>query len=88
MIFLFEAVPESIIRRYFLQVKKLTFKRAPGSHIPFYSTEGRTRVAESTKETVLNLVLILKNPVHECVCVTHTCVCTHTHTAVLSTLEI
>ena len=31
MIFLFEAVPEQTVRRYFLQVKKLTFKRAPGS---------------------------------------------------------
>ena len=35
MIFLFEAVPESIVRRYFLQVKKLTFKRAPGSRYAF-----------------------------------------------------
>jgi hypothetical protein len=31
MIFLFEALPEQGVRRYFLQVKKLTFKRAPGS---------------------------------------------------------
>ena len=31
MIFRLAAVPEQTIRRYFLQVKKLTFKRAPGS---------------------------------------------------------
>ena len=33
MIFRLAAVPEQTVRRYFLQVKKLTFKRAPGSHI-------------------------------------------------------
>jgi hypothetical protein len=31
MIFRLEAVPEQTVRRYFLHVKKLTFKRAPGS---------------------------------------------------------
>jgi hypothetical protein len=42
MIFLFEAVSEQTVRRYFLQVKKLTFKRAPGSHMPFCSTVCRS----------------------------------------------
>ena len=32
MIFRLEAVPEQYVRRYFLQVKKHTFKRIPGSH--------------------------------------------------------
>jgi hypothetical protein len=40
MIFLFEAVPEQIVRRYFLQVKKLTFKRAPGSQYALPTQEG------------------------------------------------
>jgi hypothetical protein len=55
MIFLFEAVPESIVRRYFLQVKKLTFKRAPGSRMPFCSTDGWESVCvgnpKKTQET-------------------------------------
>jgi hypothetical protein len=38
MIFRLEVVPEQTVRRYFLQVKKLTFKRAPRSHMPFCST--------------------------------------------------
>jgi hypothetical protein len=38
MIFRLEAISEQTVRRYFLQVKKLTFKRAPGSHMPFCST--------------------------------------------------
>jgi hypothetical protein len=38
MIFLFEASPEQTVRQYFLQVKKLTFKRAPGSRMPVGST--------------------------------------------------
>ena len=35
MIFRLEVVPEQGVRRYFLQVKKLTFKRAPGSRYVF-----------------------------------------------------
>ena len=40
MIFLFEAVPEQTVRRYFLQVKKLTFKRAPGSQYALPTQDG------------------------------------------------
>ena len=35
MIFRLEAVTEQTVCRYFLQVKKLTFKRTPGSHDAF-----------------------------------------------------
>ena len=39
MIFRLEAVPESIVRRYFLQVPALLNLRFPGSHMPVCSTE-------------------------------------------------
>jgi hypothetical protein len=39
MIFLFEAVPESIVRRYFLQVPALLNLRFPGSRMPVGSTD-------------------------------------------------
>jgi hypothetical protein len=39
MIFLFEALPESIVRRYFLQVPALLNLRFPGSHMPVGSTD-------------------------------------------------
>ena len=38
MIFRLEAVPESIVRRYFLQVPALLNLRFPGSHMPVCST--------------------------------------------------
>jgi hypothetical protein len=53
MIFRLEAVPEQTVRRYFLQVKKLTFKRAPGSRYAFPTH----RVGFLIK-TVLNLNLV------------------------------
>jgi hypothetical protein len=48
MIFRLEAVPEQTVRRYFLQVKKLTFKRAPGSQLPLCSTGGHHGVAAAS----------------------------------------
>ena len=39
MIFRLEAVPESIVRRYFLQVPALLNLRFPGSHMPICSTD-------------------------------------------------
>ena len=40
MIFRLEALPEQTVRQYFLQVKKLTFKRTPGSRYAFPTQVG------------------------------------------------
>ena len=40
MIFRLEAVPESTVRRYFLQVPALLNLRFPGSHMPVCNTDG------------------------------------------------
>ena len=51
MIFRLEAVPEQYVRRYFLQVKKHTFKRIPGSRTRLPTQIPDTAVAGSANST-------------------------------------
>ena len=69
MIFRLEAVPEQYVRRYFLQVKKHTFKRIPGSRtrlptqpIPWWCNIKHSQVPEPSifvKMVVLTVLSVL-----------------------------